>query len=79
VAYVISLDRGRVPVPAPGHAYTFRNAGSDLGCIVGTFTPGRFANCFRELAELIDTTGAAPDRDTWIGLYGPYDTTFYEA
>jgi len=39
-------------------------------------TPGRFANYFRELAELIDTTGAAPDRDTWIELYGRYDTTF---
>jgi hypothetical protein len=61
-----------------GRPATFRNAGSDLGCIVGTFSPGRFANYFRELAAIITEMGAAPDLDTWAGLYGRYDTTFYE-
>ena len=76
---VIPLVQGAFLFLPRGTPHTFRNAGCDLGCIVGTFNPGRFANYFRELAELIDTTGAAPDRDTWIELYGRYDTTFYEA
>ena len=57
--------------------HTFRNAGDDLGCIVGTFNPGRFANDFRELATIIERTGAAPDHDAWVELYGRYDTTFH--
>lgn len=59
--------------------HTFRNAGDDLGRIVGTFNPGRFANYFRELSAIITSTGTPPDRDTWADLYGRYDTTFYEA
>ena len=57
--------------------HTFRNAGDDLGCIVGTFNPGRFANYFRELATIIERTGEPPDQDTWVELYGRYDTTFH--
>jgi quercetin dioxygenase-like cupin family protein len=59
--------------------HTFRNAGDDLGRIVGTFNPGRFANYFRELAAIITSTGAPPDLGTWTDLYGRYQTTFYEA
>lgn len=61
-----------------GTPHTFRNAGDDLGCIVGMFAPGRFAGYFRELAEIIETTGAPPDPDDWAALYARYDTTFFD-
>jgi quercetin dioxygenase-like cupin family protein len=61
-----------------GTPHTFRNAGDDLGRIVGTFSPGQFANYFRELAAIITDTGGAPDHETWVDLYRRYDTTFYE-
>ena len=61
-----------------GTPHTFRNAGTDLGCIVGTFNPARFAGYFRELAEIIEQTGGAPDAPEWAELYGRYDTTFYD-
>lgn len=73
------LSRGAFLFVPRGTPHTFRNAGSDVGCIVGTFNPARFANYFRELAAIIDETGAAPDRARWTDLYGRYDTTFYEA
>jgi mannose-6-phosphate isomerase-like protein (cupin superfamily) len=62
-----------------GTPHTFRNAGDDLGCIVGTISPGRFANYFRELAHVIEATGAPPDADAWTELYGRYDTTFFDS
>lgn len=62
-----------------GTPHTFRNAGEDLGRIVGTFEPGEFANYFRELATIIDATGAAPDRDSWVKLYARYHTEFAQA
>lgn len=74
----ISLTKGGflfVPRETP---HAFRNCGNDLGCIVGTFTPGRFSDYFRELAQIIERTGAAPDNPTWCELYGRYDTTFYD-
>jgi mannose-6-phosphate isomerase-like protein (cupin superfamily) len=74
----VALQRGGflfVPRDTP---HTFRNAGEDLGRLVGTFNPSRFANYFRELAALINQSGAAPDREAWAELYGRYDTTFYE-
>jgi mannose-6-phosphate isomerase-like protein (cupin superfamily) len=61
-----------------GRPHTFRNAGDGSGRIVGTFAPARFAEYFRELAEIIDRTGAPPDRDEWAELYGRYDTTFLD-
>jgi mannose-6-phosphate isomerase-like protein (cupin superfamily) len=67
---------GFVFVPR-GTPHTFRNAGGDLGRIVGTFSPPWFANYFRELATIIDDTGTAPDHDQWAELYGRYHTTFY--
>jgi mannose-6-phosphate isomerase-like protein (cupin superfamily) len=73
------LPRGAFLFVPRGTPHTFRNAGDDLGCIVGTFNPARFASYFRELAAIITETGAAPDRDTWADLYARYDTTFYEA
>jgi mannose-6-phosphate isomerase-like protein (cupin superfamily) len=73
------LRRGAFLFIPRGTPHTFRNAGDDLGRIVGTFNPGRFANYFRELAAIITSSGSAPDRDTWADLYGRYDTTFYEA
>lgn len=75
---VIRLAKGGFLFLPRGTPHTFRNAGHDLGCIVGTFNPGRFADYFRELAGLIDATGDAPDRDVWTELYGRYDTTFYD-
>ena len=72
------LPRGGFLFVPRGTPHTFRNAGSDLGRIVGTFSPARFANYFRELATIIDETGTAPDHDQWAELYGRYDTTFYE-
>jgi mannose-6-phosphate isomerase-like protein (cupin superfamily) len=84
-SYEFTLGRETVLMPAGaflflprGTPHTFRNAGDDLGCIVGTFAPGRFANYFRELAEIIDATGAPPDRESWTALYARYDTTFFD-
>ena len=59
-----------------GRAHTFRNAGHAPGRIVGTFAPARFAEYFRELAGIIERTGAPPERDDWAELYGRYDTRF---
>jgi hypothetical protein len=54
-----------VDVPR-GVAHTFRNAGTANCSTVGTFTPGRFADYFRELAAIIEATGAAPAMARWI-------------
>jgi hypothetical protein len=62
-----------------GTPHTFRNAGGDLGRIVGTFDPPRFANYFRELAAIITATGGPPDHETWAGLYARYQTAFFDA
>jgi mannose-6-phosphate isomerase-like protein (cupin superfamily) len=59
-----------------GTPHTFRNVGLGSGRFVGTFAPARFAEYFRELADIIDRTGAPPDRDEWAELYGKYDTSF---
>lgn len=72
------LARGAFLSVPTGTPHTFCNIGDDLGRIVGTFNPGRFAGYFRELAEIITDTGAVPDHDTWVDLYWRYDTTFYE-
>lgn len=61
-----------------GRAHTFRNAGQGPGRIVGTFAPARFAEYFRELAEIIERTGGPPPRAEWAELYGRYDTTFLD-
>jgi mannose-6-phosphate isomerase-like protein (cupin superfamily) len=61
-----------------GTPHTFHNPGPRPGRIVGTFSPGRFAGYFRELAALIERDGAPPDRDAWVELYGRYDTSFYD-
>ncbi len=60
-----------------GQPHGFRNVGSSKGRIVGTFGP-RFAQYFRELAGIIERTGAAPSLKDWVALYGRYDTSFYE-
>ncbi len=61
-----------------GRPHTFRNCGHTPGRIVGTFAPAAFAEYFRELAEIIERTGAPPDRQEWADLYGRYDTTFLD-
>ena len=61
-----------------GQPHGFRNRGTGPGRIVGVFAP-RFAAYFRELAGIIERTGAAPSMDDWAKLYGKYDTTFYAA
>ena len=85
-AYEFTIGQDRIPMPRGaflflprGTPHTFRNAGDDLGRFVGTFSPPRFANYFRELAAIINDTGSAPDRDIWAELYRRYDTTFYDA
>jgi mannose-6-phosphate isomerase-like protein (cupin superfamily) len=75
----LPMPRGAFLLVPRGTPHTFRNAGDDLGRIVGTFNPPRFANYFRELAAIINDTGSPPDRDAWAELYGRYDTTFYDA
>ena len=62
-----------------GTPHSFRNTGDTAGRIVGTFSPAAFANYFRELAAIIDTTGTVPDHDAWVELYGRYDTDFHES
>jgi mannose-6-phosphate isomerase-like protein (cupin superfamily) len=57
-------------------AHAFRNAGDSAGRIVGTLTPGHFAEYFRELASIIDATGQPPPAADWAELYGRYNTTF---
>ena len=61
-----------------GQPHGFRNCGKSPGRIIGTFG-AQFAQYFRELAEIISRTGAAPTSDEWTKLYGRYDTTFYRA
>jgi mannose-6-phosphate isomerase-like protein (cupin superfamily) len=61
-----------------GRPHTFRNAGRGTGRIVGTFAPARFAEYFRELADIIEHTGAPPGRDEWAELYARYDTYFFD-
>jgi len=75
---VLPLDHGAFLFVPRGTPHTFRNTGDDLGRIVGTFNPPRFADYFRELAAIINDTGRAPDRERWTELYGRYDTTFYD-
>jgi mannose-6-phosphate isomerase-like protein (cupin superfamily) len=75
----VAMPRGAFLFVPRGTPHTFRNAGEDLGRIVGTFNPPRFANYFRELAAIINDTGSPPDRAAWAGLYRRYDTTFYDA
>jgi mannose-6-phosphate isomerase-like protein (cupin superfamily) len=84
--YEFTIGDDRLPMPTGSFLYmprgtphTFRNAGDDLGRIVGTFNPPRFANYFRELAAVITATDGPPDRETWVDLYRRYDTTFFEA
>ena len=61
-----------------GQPHGFRNKGDSEGRILGTFAP-RFAHYFRELAEIISRTGAAPNMTDWVQLYRKYDTTFYDS
>jgi mannose-6-phosphate isomerase-like protein (cupin superfamily) len=61
-----------------GRPHTFRNAGTESGRFVGTFAPARFAEYFRELADIIERTGAPPEREQWAELYGRYDTKFFD-
>jgi mannose-6-phosphate isomerase-like protein (cupin superfamily) len=74
----VTAESGAFLYVPRGRPHTFRNAGHGPGRIVGTFAPARFAEYFRELAEMIDRTGAPPDRDEWAELYGRYDTTLLD-
>jgi quercetin dioxygenase-like cupin family protein len=69
-------DPGSFLLVQRGQPHGFRNMGTSKGRIVGTFG-SRFAQYFRELAQIIERTGAAPNREDWVKLYGRYDTTFY--
>lgn len=59
-----------------GQPHAFRNLGTNPGRIVGTFG-SYFADYFRELAQIIEQTGAGPAPEDWVKLYGRYGTTFY--
>jgi hypothetical protein len=74
----VSAEPGAFLYVPRGRPHTFRNSGHGPGRIVGTFAPARFAEYFRELAEIIERTGGPPDRAQWAGLYGRYDTTFLD-
>ncbi len=75
--HVIAQPGSFLCVPR-GQPHTFRNAGAHGGRIVGTFTPARFADYFRELAQIIERTGSPPGREEWAELYGRFDTTFFD-
>lgn len=72
---IILAEGGFVSVPA-GTPHSFRNVGESTGRIVGTFNSSNFANYFRELAEIIRTTGGPPGKDEWSRLYARYDSQF---
>lgn len=72
---VVLGEGGFLSVPA-GTPHTFRNGGEATGRIVGTFTSSNFSNYFRELAEIIRTTGGPPNHDEWSTLYARYNSTF---
>jgi mannose-6-phosphate isomerase-like protein (cupin superfamily) len=78
-ADLVELPPGAFLAVPRGTPHTFRNSGTSAGRIVGTFNPARFAGYFRELAEIIASTGGPPDHDEWASLYARYDTTFYDA
>jgi mannose-6-phosphate isomerase-like protein (cupin superfamily) len=73
----VAAEPGSFLFVGRGQPHGFRNMGNSKGRIVGTFGP-RFAEYFRELARIIERTGAAPSRKDWIDLYGRYETTFYD-
>jgi mannose-6-phosphate isomerase-like protein (cupin superfamily) len=60
-----------------GQPHGFRNLGPTSGRIIGTFG-SKFAGYFRELAQIIEQTGAGPNPEDWVQLYGRYGTTFYQ-
>lgn len=72
---VVLSEGGFVSVPA-GTPHSFRNVGASTGRIIGTFNSPSFANYFRELADIIRTTGGPPHKDDWSKLYARYDTRF---
>jgi len=61
-----------------GQPHGFRNCGGTPGRIIGTFG-AYFAQYFRELARIIERTGAPPNLRDWTALYARYETTFYDA
>jgi mannose-6-phosphate isomerase-like protein (cupin superfamily) len=73
----VSAGPGTFLLVKRGQPHGFRNSGTSRGRIVGTFAP-RFTQYFRELAQIIARTGAAPAMDDWAKLYGRYDTSFYQ-
>lgn len=75
-AKVITADPGAFLLVERGQPHGFRNMGTSSGRIVGTFG-SYFAQYFRELAQIIERTGAAPTPDDWVKLYGRFGTTFY--
>ena len=76
-AKTVAAEPGSFLLVRRGQPHGFRNKGDSRGRIVGTFSP-RFAQYFRELAGIIERTGAAPNPKDWIELYGRYDTIFYD-
>jgi quercetin dioxygenase-like cupin family protein len=74
----VIADPGSFLLVERGQPHGFRNMGPSRGRIVGTFG-STFAQYFRELAQIIERTGAAPSPEDWVKLYGRYGTTFYDA
>jgi mannose-6-phosphate isomerase-like protein (cupin superfamily) len=73
---VVTAGPGSFLLVRRGQPHGFRNMGKSRGRIIGTFGP-RFAQYFRELAQILARTGAPPSPADWTELYRRYDTTFY--
>ena len=73
----VVADPGSFLLVERGQPHGFRNMGTSRGRIVGTFG-APFAQYFRELAQIIERTGAAPGYEDWVTLYGRYGTRFYD-
>ncbi|MBI5364731.1 MAG: cupin domain-containing protein [Planctomycetes bacterium] len=73
----VAADPGTFLLVRRGQPHGFRNRGTTKGRILGTFGP-RFAQYFRELAQIIERTGKAPSPEDWVELYGRFDTVFHE-
>ncbi len=74
---VIAASPGSFLFVKRGQPHGFRNVGLGKGRIVGTFGAS-FAQYFRDLAQIIATTGGPPSREEWVKLYGRYQTTFHD-
>ena len=77
-AATVAADPGSFLLVPRGQPHGFRNVGTSKALIVGTYNSARYSEYFRDLARIIERTGAAPDPQDWIELYARYDTFFHD-